>query len=89
MEKNILQDGYTLVWEENFDYVGSVCAENWSCEVGEYWANNEQQAYTDSQENVRVQDGKLYITALKKKYGIRDYTSGRIPKDMVPGLLSG
>ncbi|MDE7327278.1 MAG: glycoside hydrolase family 16 protein [Lachnospiraceae bacterium] len=78
MGENRVKDGYTLVWEENFDYEGSVCAQDWSCEVGERWANNEQQAYTDSLENVCVRDGKLFITARKETYGIRDYTSGRI-----------
>lgn len=62
MEENRL-DGYTLVWEENFDCDGSPCEKDWSLEVGERWANNEQQAYTDSLNNVCVRDGKLYITA--------------------------
>ncbi len=40
MEENRL-DGYTLVWEENFDCDGSPCEKDWSLEVGERWANNE------------------------------------------------
>ena len=68
-------DGYTLVWEENFDCDGSLCGKDWSLEVGERWANNEQQAYTDSLNNVCVRDGKLYITARREICGIRNYLS--------------
>ncbi len=56
----------------------SVNAQDWSLEVGERWANNEQQAYTDSLDNVSVYGGQLHITAKKQTCGIRSYTSGRI-----------
>lgn len=69
---------YKLVWEDNFDTDGGIDERKWSCEVGEQWANNEQQAYTDSRKNVCVRDGSLFITACKEKHGIRDYCSGRI-----------
>lgn len=72
------KEDYRLVWEDNFDNEGSVNAKDWTCEAGERWANNEQQAYTDSLENVRVQGGQLHIVSRKEKHGIREYTSGRI-----------
>ena len=74
----MIPTGYELVWEDNFDYSGSLREQDWSCEVGEHWANNEQQAYTDRLQNVEVRDGKLHIQSLKETYGIREYTSGRI-----------
>ncbi len=74
----MIPEGYRLVWEDNFDYNGLPKEADWNCEVGEHWANNEQQACTDSLKNVEVRDGRLHLTSLKEKYGIRDYTSARI-----------
>lgn len=69
---------YRLVFEDNFEQDGGLDESKWCCEVGERWANNEQQAYTDHESNVFVKDGKLHLVSLKEKQGIRDYTSGRI-----------
>lgn len=69
---------YTLVWEDNFEQHGGIDENKWTCEVGERWANNEQQAYTNHRSNVYVEDGKLHLVSLKEKQGIREYTSGRI-----------
>lgn len=70
-------DNYQLVWQDTFEGE-SLSEKDWNCEVGERWANNEQQAYTDHKTNVDIKDGKLVITAKKEKQGIRNYTSGRI-----------
>ncbi len=78
MEKRKMPEGYELVWEDNFDYSGAVREADWNCEVGERWANNEQQAYTASPDNVSVCGGQLHITARRQDCGIRSYTSGRI-----------
>lgn len=74
----MVPEGYQLVWEENFDYEGPLKAEDWKYDVGERWANNEQQAYTDRLNNVEVKEGRLHLTARKEKQGIREYTSGRV-----------
>ncbi len=70
--------GYCLVWEDTFIKDGALDENKWTHEVGEYWANNEQQAYTDRLNNSFVKDGKLYLSAQKETYGIREYTSARI-----------
>lgn len=44
------------------------------------WGNNEKQYYTDRPKNVRVEDGKLFITAVREPQPFRGYryTSARI-----------
>ena len=74
----MIPEGYKLVWEDNFDYEGHLREQDWTYAVGEHWANNEQQAYTDRLSNAEVKDGKLHIISLKEKQGIREYTSGRV-----------
>ena len=74
----MIPENYQLVWEDNFDYEGSLREEDWRYEVGEYWANNEQQAYTDRRNNAEVKDGALHLVSLKEKQGIREYTSARV-----------
>jgi hypothetical protein len=81
--------GWTALWWEEFDG-NKLNPQWWSYDLGygrDYglwaWGNEEQQYYTDKEENVRVADGKLYITALKKDVVLSDgyifkYTSGRI-----------
>lgn len=69
---------YQLVWEDNFSRDGGIDESKWSCEVGEHWANNEQQAYTGNRRNVFVRDGRLHLVSRKETQGIRSYTSGRI-----------
>ncbi|MBO5352583.1 MAG: carbohydrate binding domain-containing protein [Lachnospiraceae bacterium] len=81
MKRNDINlDGYTLVWEDNFDG-DSLNREDWNVETHEPgWVNEEWQAYVDSEENIQVKDGKLYIYPVKKqnKDGSCSYTSGRI-----------
>jgi len=74
----MVPEGYKLVWEENFAYEGALKEEDWTVAVGERWANNEQQAYTDRLSNVCVKDGMLHLVSLKETQGIREYTSGRV-----------
>ncbi len=66
-----------LVWSDEFnnDFLDTTI---WTRLEGEYWFNEELQAYTKSSANSYCEDGKLKITARKEKYGIRDYTSARI-----------
>ena len=49
---------------------------NWI--TGGGWGNNESQYYTDRTENIRVEDGKLIIKALKEDFYGSSYTSSRI-----------
>nr|ABJ15796.1 endo-beta-1,3-glucanase [Paenibacillus sp. CCRC 17245] len=80
---------WELVWGDEFDGSGThvdangVNLDKWGYQNGtgaEYgldgWGNNEQQYYT--KDNLKVQDGKLTITAKKQPLGGKPYTSGRL-----------
>lgn len=71
---------YRLVWSDEFD--GSVLnTANWTAETGtgvNGWGNNEIQFYTDRTENLRVENGRLVIQAIKENYGGATWTSARI-----------
>lgn len=78
--------GYRLVWNDEFDGI-SLDLAKWGYQYGtglEYgldgWGNSELEYYTDRPENVRVEDGKLIITAIRERtpYNGMEYTSGRI-----------
>lgn len=79
-------EGYTLVWSDEFDG-DCLDSSKWTYMYGtgeEYgldgWGNSEQQYYTDREENLKVEDGKLKITAIKEetRYEGMPYTSARI-----------
>lgn len=79
------QDGYELVWSDEFDYNGLPDKNKWSYDIGNGcpnvcgWGNNELEYYTDSRlENARVGDGYLTISAIKEKFESNDYTSARL-----------
>lgn len=70
-------EGYSLVWEDDFSGTELNTAD-WTYELGNGdggWGNNELQNYTDQPENVKLEDGKLIITATDA--GNR-FTSARI-----------
>ncbi len=73
-----------LIWEDNFDGT-TLDATKWTPQIGDGcdidlcgWGNNEAQYYTDRTDNVKVENGKLIITALKEDYNGKSYTSARI-----------
>ncbi|XID95843.1 S-layer homology domain-containing protein [Paenibacillaceae bacterium WGS1546] len=79
---------WRLVWSDEFNGGGDadengLDRSKWDYQLGtgaEYglvgWGNNEQQYY--KKENVKVENGKLTITALDDGYGGMPYTSGRL-----------
>lgn len=68
--------GMTLVWSDEFSGT-QLNTEFWKYEKGAGgWGNNELQEYTDSPNNVFLENGRLYIRAVKDANG--KYTSGRI-----------
>ncbi len=74
-------EGYVLVWNDEFDG-DTLDRTKWDYQYGnggEYgnsgWGNNEWEFYLDREENIRVEDGKLIITAMKEG---NVYTSARI-----------
>ena len=72
------KDGYSLVCEDNFEG-DSLNRRFWNVEVnGSGCGNNELQYYIDSPENVGVSNGNLVLTAVRRPYKERNFTSGRI-----------
>ncbi len=70
--------GYKLVWNDEFND-NQIDTSKWSWEVnGNGGGNNELQYYTNSPENSYIKDSCLVITALKKDYMNKNYTSARL-----------
>ena len=70
---------WKLAWSDEFDYEGGPDPEKW--EIDRWPArvvNDEDQAYTDRERNLRVVDGKLVIEAHKEQFDNAEYTSARI-----------
>ncbi|GAB2628632.1 endo-1,3-beta-glucanase [Paractinoplanes abujensis] len=77
-----------VTWSDEFNgAAGSIDSSKWKFDIGgSGWGNNEQQYYTNSTSNVRVNGaGQLEITARRENpanyqchYGTCQYTSGRI-----------
>ena len=69
-----------LVWFDEFDTNGTPDASNWGYDLGAGgWGNGELQTYTNSTDNVIVEDGLLKITA--KADGSGGYTSARLKSE--------
>ncbi|MCQ2516545.1 MAG: family 16 glycosylhydrolase [Saccharofermentans sp.] len=73
-------EGYSLLWHDEFN--GTTLNESiWNRELREPgWTNNELQEYTDSEENIYVQDGCLVLRAIQTidENGDTYYTSGKV-----------
>jgi len=69
---------WELVWSDEFDGT-ELDSSKWSPDL---WAprkvNDEDQAYTDRDRNLRIEDGMLVIEAHKEDYEGGSYTSGRV-----------
>ena len=72
-------DGYSLVWEDNFDGPG-LNRNDWNVELHEPgWVNAELQEYVNSEESIFFEYGNLVIRPVKSTVnGKIHYTSGRI-----------
>ncbi len=79
---------YKMVWSDEFNGT-SLNRNNWTYDIGNGganigWGNNELEYYTDREDNVKVENGNLVITARADNYqgeGMArpvKYTSGRI-----------
>lgn len=73
---------YQLVWQDEFDYIGLPDSTKWAYDTEgnkEGWGNDEAQYYTEANEkNAHVENGILYITALKENFEGKEYTSARL-----------
>ncbi|MBL7473980.1 family 16 glycosylhydrolase [Robertkochia sediminum] len=75
----------SLVWAQEFEEDGSLDTDFWNYEIGDGcdrgicgWGNNEKQWYTDSSDNVTVENDVLRITARAESDQDYDYSSARI-----------
>ncbi len=66
--------GYQLVWSDEFNYNGKPDSANWGYDYG-FIANREDQYYTDSLKNARVEDGHLIIETHKEEIPNKDYNN--------------
>ncbi len=76
---------WALSWADEFDGPDGSAPDpsRWVAEVnGNGGGNQELQYYTDRPANLRIQDGRLVITAARERYtgpdGTREYTSARL-----------
>ena len=79
-KKDLSYDGYALKWEDNFDGE-TLNRDDWNVELHDPgWVNAELQAYVDSDANIQVKDGNLYLKPVQTKNedGTYSYTSGRV-----------
>jgi beta-glucanase (GH16 family) len=72
-----------LLWSDEFDAGSQPNPDVWSYDLGtgqNGWGNWELQEYTDSEQNVRIENGTLIITAMPKMAGdeVVGFTSARI-----------
>lgn len=91
--KDLNYEGYELKWEDNFDG-DTLNRDDWNVELHEPgWVNEELQEYVDSEENIYLKDGKLYLLPIQIKNadGTYSYTSGRVStqnkRDFTYGLF--
>ncbi len=80
MGTDLKYDGYSLVWEDEFDGE-KLNRDDWNVELHEPgWVNEEWQEYVDSEENIYLEDGKLVLKPVKTvdENGKDYYTSGRV-----------
>jgi len=87
--KNRPTDEWKLVWSDEFD--GEAIDETkWSPNI---WpprkVNDEDQAYTGREKNLRVENGSLIIEAHKEDYEGASYTSGRLHSEGKGDFLYG
>jgi beta-glucanase (GH16 family) len=72
-----VDEGWILVWSDEFQYSGSPDPLKWGYETG-LVRNYEAQYYTSRLENAEVKEGSLVITARKEDYEDAAYTSASI-----------
>ena len=84
-------EGYNLLWSDEFDGP-ELNMEKWNYEKHEPgWTNAELQEYTDSTDNMYIEDGNLVIRAIKTKddAGNDYYTSGKVTGQNKTDFLYG
>jgi len=83
---SLSQSGWALTWSDEFNGVNGAAPDpaKWVVERGgNGWGNDELQYYTARSQNVRQENGRLVIEAMRERFtgpdGVqRDYTSARL-----------
>ncbi len=78
-EKTKTRKDYKLVWSDEFNYNGKPDSTKWAYDYG-FLSNREEQYYTDSLKNVRVENGHLIIETHKEKIANKDYRNEDLKK---------
>lgn len=79
-------DGYDLKWSDEFSG-DTLNRDDWNVELHDPgWVNSELQAYVDSEENIQVKDGMLYINPVKKVTVINQVPSMLTNADFANGM---
>ena len=82
-ESPLTYAGYSLVWADEFNS-NQLNTTDWTYQNGDGcpalcgWGNNELQFYTNRNENLFFQDGKLVIEAKKEPMSGKEFTSSKI-----------
>lgn len=74
IKKSPVSKGYQLIWSDEFNYNGKPDSTKWGYDYG-FIANREDQYYTDSLKNARVEDGHLIIETHKEEIPNKDYNN--------------
>jgi beta-glucanase (GH16 family) len=81
---------WDLIWGDEFDRGDTPDRSNWNIDI---WrarkVNDEDQAYTDREKNIRVVDGKLILEAHRESFDDAAYTSGRVQSQGKGDFLYG
>lgn len=72
IKQSPIQQGYSLVWSDEFNYEGIPNNAKWGYDYG-FIANHEKQYYVDSLKNTRVENGHLIIEVHEEIIANEDY----------------
>lgn len=81
VSENTANDFTVLKFSDEFNKDGAPDPAVWLYDLGtgsNGWGNNEEQNYTNSSKNIKVEGGNLVITAIKESSGGKPYSSARI-----------
>lgn len=77
IDKSVVNQGYKLVWSDEFNYKGKPDSTKWAFDYG-FISNREEQYFTDSLKNARVENGHLILEAHKEKIANKDFNNAEL-----------
>lgn len=80
------KQGYQLVWNDEFEG-GTLNRDDWNVELHEPgWVNAELQAYVDSEDNIKVENGVLKLIPVETTEGLEGVQELLTNKDFANGM---